>query len=135
LCGAKSEDQIAELVLGAMYGDVPRRIVFKVRGSNAYLWRTAGVAVDQDVTANVKFPLLSESLFGLLRGDDYYSGPLPSDSAYHGFYASLGIEKPANVVLLQNGTIRVDIEHHRRLLAKAALAINVVRTKEKIRAV
>jgi hypothetical protein len=152
LCGAKTEDQIADLVLDAMRQDVPRRVLFKVQGSSAYVWRSAGAAIDSDATSIVRFPILSESIFGLLHGDDYYAGPLPSDPVHLGFYRKLGIDAPARILVLPvhlddqliamfygdgggDGTVGGSVEHHRRLLVKAALAVNVVRTKQKIRAV
>lgn len=151
LCAAKTEDQIADLVLDAMNGDVPRRVLFKVRGNSAYVWRSAGAQFDLAV-ANVRFPILSESIFALLHGDDYYAGPLPPDPVHHGFFRKLGIERPARILLLPvhfddqlialfygdggcTGAIGLDIERHRRLLAKAALAINIVQTRMKIHAI
>jgi hypothetical protein len=68
-----------------------------------------------------------------------------------GFFRKLGIDAPHQILLLpvhlddqlialfygdcgRLGTIGADLEEHRRLLAKAALAIDVVQTKERIRA-
>ena len=152
LCEATTDDQIADLVLDAMSGDVRRRVLFRVRGGNANVWRAAGVEVDPDAGADGGFPILSEPIFGLLNGDAYYAGPLPSDPIHLGFYRKLGIATPKQIVLVpvhlddqliamfygdcgRTGTIGADIEQLRRLLAKAALAINVVQTEQRIHAI
>ena len=151
LCEATTDDQIADLVLDATSGEVRRRVLFRVRGGNANVWRAAGAEIDPDAGADGGFPILSEPIFGLLNGDAYYAGPLPSDPIHLGFYRKLGIATPKQIVLVpvhlddqliamfygdcgRTGTIGVDIEQLRRLLAKAALAINVVQTKQRIHA-
>jgi hypothetical protein len=151
LCEATTDDQIAELVLDAMQNDVKRRVLFKVQGGSAYVWRSAGAAIDPKTVAGVRFPVLSEPIFGLLNGEDVYAGPLPLDPIHLGFFRKLGIETPKQVIVLpvhlddqliamfygdcgRTGTIGADVESHRRLLAKAALAINVVQAKQRIHA-
>jgi hypothetical protein len=151
LCRAMTDDDIAELVLEAMHGEVPRRILFKVSGENARVWRSSGAELDPEAVGRVRFPILSEPIFGLLHGDDHYAGPLPSDPMNLGFYRKLGIDAPHQILLLpvhlddqliamfygdcgRLGTIDRNIERHRRLLAKAALAIDIVQTKLKIQA-
>lgn len=149
LAWAETEDQIADLVLGAMQGTLRRRILFKVHGNTASVWKTEGVDLDSEAISFVRFPVLAESIFGLLRGDDYYAGPLPQDPIHLGFYRKLAIDKPAQILLIpvhvddqlvavfyaddrRNGTIVLDIDSQRRLLQKAALALNVVQAREKI---
>ncbi len=152
LCEATTIDQIADLVLDTVKGDVRRRVLFRVRGGSAQVWRSAGAEIDSETVADGGFPILSEPIFGLLNGDPYYSGPLPSDPIHLGFYRKLGIETPKQIVLVpvhlddqliamfygdsgRTGTIGVDIDQLRRLLAKAALAINVVQTEQRIHAI
>jgi len=152
LCDATTDDQIADLVLDAMSGDVRRRVLFRVRGGSAHVWRSAGAEIDPVAVADVRFPILSEPIFGLLNGDAYYAGPLPTDPIHLGFYRKLGIATPKQIVLVpvhlddqliamfygdcgRTGSIGVDIEQLRRLLAKAALAINVVQTEQRIHAI
>lgn len=152
LCRAKSQDQVADLVLACLEGRLARRILFKVQGSSAYVWRTAGAGIDTDTVASIRFPILSEPLFGLLHGDDYFLGPLPSDPALQGFYAKLGVEGPSAVLLLpihlndqliamlyadagRGGVMGGDVETYRRLAEKTALALGLVQTKQRIRAI
>jgi hypothetical protein len=152
LCGATTDDQIADLVLDAVKGAIPRRVLFRVRGGSAHVWRSAGAEIDPDAGAEGGFPILSEPIFGLLNGDAYYAGPLPSDPIHLGFYRKLGMATPKQLVLVpvhlddhliamfygdcgRAGVIAADIEQLRRLLAKAALAINVVRTEQRIHAI
>ena len=152
LCEATTSDQIADLVLDTVKGDLKRRILFRVRGGSAIVWKSAGAAIKPSAVADLGFPILSEPIFGLLNGDKYYEGPLPSDPIHLGFYRKLGIETPKQIVLVpvhlddhliamfygdcgRTGTIGVDIERLRRLLAKAALAIGVVQTEQMIHAI
>jgi hypothetical protein len=152
LCEATTEDQIADLVLTAMNGAVPRRVLFRVRGGSAHVWRSAGAEIEPGTGADGGFPILSEPIFGLLNGDAYYAGPLPSDPIHLGFYRKLGMTTPKQIVLVpvhlddqliamfygdcgRTGTIGVDTERLRRLLAKAALAISVVQTEQRIHAI
>jgi hypothetical protein len=152
LCEAATDDEIAKLVLDEMENEIPRRVLFRVQGSSAYVWKAAGAKIDPHAVAGVRFPILSEPVFGLLNGEDFYLGPLPFDPIHLGFYRKLGIETPKQIALLpvhfddqliamfygdcgRTGAIGADIERHRRLLAKAALAINVVQTKQRIHAI
>jgi hypothetical protein len=126
-------------------------VLLKDQGSNGFVWKSAGARLDPHAVGNVKFPILSEPIFGLLRGDDHYAGPLPSDPKHLAFYRKLGIEPPSQLLLLPvhlndqliamfyadggpAGTIGSDVEGLRRLLAKAALAIDIVQTKVMIHA-
>jgi hypothetical protein len=151
-CDAASADEVADLVLDAVKADVRRRILFRVQGGSAYVWRSAGAAIDRQAIADVRFPILAEPVFGLLDGDDSYAGPLPFDPIHLGFFRKLGISTPKQIVLLPvhsddqliaifygdcglTGTINADVDWYRRLLAKAALAINVVLAKHRIHAI
>jgi hypothetical protein len=152
LCEATTDDEIADLVLAATSGEFRRRVLFRVRGGNAIVWRASGAEFDAHAVAGAGFPVLSESIFGLLNGEDHYAGPLPMDPIHLGFYRKLGIPVPKHLVLVpvhlddkliamfygdcgRTGAIGADIEQLRRLLAKAALAINVVRTERRIHAI
>jgi hypothetical protein len=152
LCEASTDDEIADLVLAATSGEIRRRVLFRVRGGNATVWRVSGAEIAPHSVADMDFPILAEPIFGLLNGEDHYAGPLPTDPIHLGFYRKLGIPTPKHLVLVpvhlddqliamfygdcgRTGAIGADFEQLRRLLAKAALAINVVRTEQRIHAI
>jgi hypothetical protein len=154
LCSSENPDRLGEAVLAqAGKGGVTRALLFKVINASATFWRAYGVWMDRVTAASLSFPIVSEPVFGLLRGEAQYRGPVPDEVGYRQFYTKLGMAVPPEILVLpvytddrlvalfyadggageSGGPIRGDTEDYRRLMKRFGLALNLVVLRRQIR--
>jgi hypothetical protein len=148
LCAAESAADLPRVVLGYASARLERCILFRVGGATAMVWDAAGFD-DGQPDREVELPIITEPLFGLLRGSDAYRGKLPEGKSSRGFFDRLQIEAPGEILLLPvhvddrlvamfygdsgaTGTMEGNTEAYKRLLRKFALSLDLVALKSKI---
>lgn len=151
LCRAENREQVVGTILDRIAKDVPRCILFSVKDGAAVVWGTRGWKAPAGQKEAVKFPLTSEPLFRLLMGEPIYRGPVRHDPRCLGFYKTLGIDPPAEVLLIpvhindrivallhadcgSGKAIEGATEAFERLIRKLELALGLLVLKGKIRA-
>ena len=150
LCGSDTREQLADAVLDYASRGLPRCILFSVRFKTATLLRAKGLAIDPDRKANLSLSVTSDLPFTLLIGDDHYRGSVPSTLVSQGFYKSLGLETPSEILLLPGhvddrlevvlygdggvgGKIQGDTQHYRNLVRNLAIGLKLIYLKDRIR--
>ena len=128
-----------------------RSILFSIKGEEASVWDSRGFALTAARANRALFHLTTEPVFGLLFGEPSYRGAIPDESRFDRFYDLLGIERPAEALILpihlhdrlvalfygdggSGGAIKGETEEYRRLVSKMALAIELLVLKRKIHA-
>ncbi len=147
---AETRDEVFDAVLDFTVSKFRRAALFVVQQERVLGWSGRGGGLQPLRTRNVTVPLDRPSLFVFFRsGGDYYYGPVPDLPANAKFYLDLGCPPPARVLLVplallgrpavilyaDNGpetAFAPDIQEFRRLLQKAALALEVLILKNKI---
>ena len=147
---AETRDEAFDAVLAFTIGQFKRAALFVVQQDRVLGWSGRGGGLQPSRVRNVIVPLDRPSLFVFFRtGGDYFYGPVPDLPANAKFYLDLGCPPPARVLLVpltitdkpavilyaDNGpdaTTAPDIERYRRLLKKAALALEVLILRNKI---
>lgn len=147
---SETRDEVFGAVLDFASVHFRRSALFVVQQDRVLGWSGRGEGLFPSRIRNVIVPLDRPSLFVFFRsGTDYYYGPVPDLPANAKFYLDLGCPPPARVLLVplsimdrpavilygDNGpeTGRgPDIQIFRRLLAKAALALEVLILRNKI---
>jgi len=147
---AESRDEVFEAVLDFTAARFRRCALFIVQPERALGWSGRGPGVDPARVRQVTVPLDRPSLFAFFRrGADYYHGPISDLPANTRFFFDLGCPAPARaflapvsikgrptlVVYADNETESAwtpDVPMYRRLLAKAALALEILILKNKI---
>jgi hypothetical protein len=145
-----TRDDVFSAVLDFASAQFRRSALFVVQQDRVLGWSGRGDGLFPSRIRNVIVPLDRPSLFVFFRsGADYYYGPVPDLPANAKFYLDLGCPPPARIMLVplsimertsvilygDNGpeTGRgPDIQVFRRLLAKAALALEVLILRNKI---
>ncbi|HKQ98756.1 MAG TPA: hypothetical protein VJV75_12840, partial [Candidatus Polarisedimenticolia bacterium] len=141
---------VFEIILGVVASRFRRAALFVVHPDRVTGWSGRGPGVDLQRLRGVSVPLDRPSLFAHLRsGADYYHGPVSELPANTRFFLDLGIPVPERVLVMplvikdrptvvlyadhgpdsQPATIIPDL---RRLLAKAALALEILILRRKI---
>ncbi|MCZ6671135.1 MAG: hypothetical protein O6947_08905 [Acidobacteria bacterium] len=150
MCGADTLKDLADVVLDYTSRQMERCILFSVKSDHAVLWGSRGIALNQDNGRHIRIPICEAPIFQLLLGEDHFRGALPDNPLLHGFYESLGMAIPAEVLMIPvhfmdrlvaifygdgglSSGIRGQTQDYRTLLQKLTLAFNLVRIKEKIR--
>ena len=147
---ADTRDEVFGAILDFASAHFRRSALFVVQQDRVLGWSGRGEGLFPSRIRNVIVPLDRPSLFVFFRsGTDYYYGPVPDLPANAKFYLDLGCPPPARVLLVpltimdrpavilygDNGpeTGRgPDIQVFRRLLAKSALALEVLILRNKI---
>jgi type II secretion system (T2SS) protein E len=147
---AETRDEVFDAVLDFTTSQFRRAALFVVQQERVLGWSGRGGGLQPLRIRNVTVPLDLPSLFVFFRsGGDYYYGPVPDLPANAKFYLDLGCPPPARVLLVplsllgkpavilyaDNGpeaSFSPDIRQYRRLLQKAALALEVLILKNKI---
>jgi hypothetical protein len=149
LCKAESPQVIADAVLSYASIGMERCILFKMESGAAKVWRASGLGLEREAVAALRFPVISEPMFTLLRGELCYRGEVPADPAYERFFDRLRIDRPAEVLILPlyiddrlvgffygdggaGATIRGDTEDYRRLMKKLCLGLHVILLRRQI---
>ena len=147
---AETRDEVFDAVLDFTVEQFKRAALFVVQQDRVLGWSGRGAGLQPSRVRNVIVPLDRPSLFVFFRtGGDYFYGPVPDLPANAKFYLDLGCPPPARVLLVpltitdkpavilysDNGpdaSMAPDIERYRRLLKKAALALEVLILRNKI---
>ena len=152
LCRADNAAEVSAAVLDYAAQHMAGTILFTVKASAASIWDARGLDLDPGRAAKLRFPLLSGSIFSVLRGNEFYRGKVPDSPGCRCFYASLGIEPPAELFLApihlndrlvsvfygdsgKDGSLDGATDVYIDLVEKLALALNMLILKMKIRAV
>lgn len=152
ICLAEKERDAAAPVMRHAATGLARCILFRVMAGVATVWDAQGVSLAASQLRRVRFEVSSEPVFSLLFGEPYYIGPLIGPEKRRGFYDTLGMELPSEVLIvpgyvndslsvlfygdiLPGGSFPLPTEDYRRLTQKLALALNVIELKRKIRCV
>jgi len=150
LRAAESRDEVFEAVLDFTSARFRRCALFIAQPERILGWSGRGPGINPVRVRQVAVPLDRSSLFGFLRhGVESYLGPVPDLPANTRFFFDLGCTAPARaflapVVIKGRPTLVVyadneaetewnpDLPAFRRLLAKAALALEILILKNKI---
>jgi hypothetical protein len=147
---AEARDEIFNAILDFSAARFLRSALFIVQADRVLGWGGRGADIDQARVRHIVVPLDRPSLFGFFKsGADYYHGPVAELPANTRFFLDLGCTPPARALLLpllikERPTVvlyadsgaepspQADIAMLRRLLGKAALALEVLILKNKI---
>jgi len=147
---ADTRDEVFDAVLEFTSAQFRRAALFVVQQERVLGWSGLGGGLQPARVRNVIIPLDRPSLFVIFRsGGDYFYGPVPDLPANAKFYLDLGCPPPARVLLMplvitdkpavvlyaDNGpdaSSAPDIQQYRRLLKKAALALEILILRNKI---
>lgn len=150
LRAAESRDEIFAAVLDYASARFRRSALFIAQPERILGWSGRGPGINPVRVRQVVVPLNHPSLFGFLRhGVESYLGPVPDLPANTRFFSDLGCTAPARAflapVLIKGRPTLVlyadneaetgwnpDLPAFRRLLAKAALALEILILKNKI---
>jgi hypothetical protein len=150
LRAAETRDEVFDAVLDFAAARLRRAALFIVQQDRALGWSGRGEGLTTARIRNVAVPFDRPSLFVFFRsGGDYFYGPVPDLPANARFYLDMGCPPPARVLLLpltikdkpsvllyadnaSEATTAPDVQQFRRLLQKAALALEVLILRNKI---
>ncbi len=149
MCRCESFEELADVVAGYASHGVERMVLFTVRHGQARVGKASGVEIDPQGGSALRFSVAREPVFALLRGEGHYRGSLPDDPEFLAFYDTLGIEKPAELLVLPiylndrligifyadggpTGPILGKTEDYRRLTKKLALALHAILLRKQI---
>jgi len=146
---AQTKADLTAAVLDFVSHHMSGCMLFGIRSETAYVWDWRGVGISQDKIADVGFPVLSDSIFTVLLGREYYQGPVPDRDECFLFYERLQLPVPEEILLLpvyfndrlvavlygeaqEGGEIAGDLEVYLRLTERLALALSMIVLKAKI---
>ncbi|HKQ97671.1 MAG TPA: hypothetical protein VJV75_07345, partial [Candidatus Polarisedimenticolia bacterium] len=151
LCRAEGIHEVAEAALGYASKHLLRTALFLVKGTSATLWCARGTGQDgiakpQGMTLSVT----NDPLFELLLERTHFRGPLPSDPRLQAFYAAMKMDRAGEAILVPGymddrlviclygdggpfGGIEADTDDLRMMVARTALALQLLVMKKKIR--
>jgi len=147
---ADTRDEVFDAVLDFTAAQFRRAALFIVQQERILGWSGRGDGLQPTRVRNVIVPLDRPSLFVIFRsGGDYFYGPVPDLPANAKFYLDLGCPPPARVLLMplvitdkpavvlyadngKDASSAPDIQQYRRLLKKAALALEILILRNKI---
>lgn len=151
LCRAQDKGQVAKAILDCAQRGARRCILFGVKDEAAIVWDARGIPLTAKAKETIAFPLTTEPLFALPMGEPFYRGPVRHEPRCQAFYKTLGIEAPAEILLIPvhlndriaalfyaDGGPKDGIEGatdaFERLTRKLSLALSLLILKRKIRA-
>jgi type II secretion system (T2SS) protein E len=147
---ADTRDDVFDALLTFTASRFKRAALFVTQPDRVLGWSGRGGGLQPLRVRNVIVPLDRPSLFVFFRtGGDYFYGPVPDLPANAKFYLDLGCPPPARVLLMpltindrpavmlyaDNGpdaSTAPDIQQFRRVLRKAALALEILILRNKI---
>jgi hypothetical protein len=147
---AETRDDVFDAVLDFTATRFLRAALFVAQTDRVLGWSGRGGGLAPTRVRNVIVPLDRPSLFLFVRsGADYFYGPVPDLPANAKFYLDLGCPPPARVLLMpltiaerpagilyaDNGpdsSMAPDVQEFRRLLKKAAMALEILILRNKI---
>jgi hypothetical protein len=150
LRSAEARDEVFQAILDFTAARFRRSALFIVQQERILGWSGRGPGIDPARVRQATVPLDRPSLFSCFRrGADYYHGPVPDLPANTRFYFDLGCPAPARAFLAPvqiksrptlivyadneaEAAWKPDLATFRRLLAKAALALEILILKNKI---
>ncbi len=152
LCRAESVDDIAQAVIERAAEGLQRAILFMIRGSDALIWHSHGLTLDRETRQGLTFAVVDEPVFALPIGDPYYRGLVPRDPLYSRFFRKLGIDTPAEVLIVPahfndrlvailygdggaQGRVQGPAEDYLRIMQQLSLTLNLLAIKKKIRSI
>jgi len=150
LCRAGTVQEVADVVLDEAARGMAHTILFMVKGGQATIGRSRGLALNEERAGGLSFSIAAEPVFSLFLGEGFFRGPLPEDPRYRGFFATLALPIPTELVVLpvhvddrlvalfygdhgRSTGIQGDTSHYRMLVSKLALGLHLVAIKAKIR--
>ncbi|HUD71689.1 MAG TPA: hypothetical protein VMQ62_06965 [Dongiaceae bacterium] len=147
---ADTRDGIFEVILGVVASRFRRAALFVVHSDRVTGWSGRGPGLDPQRLRGVTVPFDRPSLFAVFKsGADFYHGPVSDLPANSRFFLDLGIPVPERVLVMplvikDRPTVVLYADHGldnapaavipdlRRLLAKAALALEILILRRKI---
>ena len=151
LCHAEGIHDVAQAALGYASRHLTRTALFLVKGTSATLWCARGTGQDgiakpQGMTLSVT----NDPLFELLLERTHFRGPLPADPRLQAFYAAMKMDRAGEAILVPGymddrlviclygdggpfGGIEADTDDLRMMVARTALALQLLVMKKKIR--
>ncbi len=150
LRAAETRDEVFDAILEFTVPRFRRAALFVVQQDRVLGWSGRGESLSPLRIRNVTVPLNKPSLFVFFRnGGDYFYGPVPDLPANARFYLDMATPPPSRVLLLPlkikdrpavilyaddgpDTGKAPDIQIYRRLLSKAALALEVLILRNKI---
>lgn len=151
LCAVESMADIASAALAHAARGMTRVALFLVRGTTATLWCARGTGQDGlSRSEAVNLSVTTDPLFDLLHERDHFHGPLPSDPRLDAFFAEMRMERGTDVLLVPGylddrlvallygdggpfGVVECDIDDMRLLVARIAVAIQILFFKKRLR--
>jgi hypothetical protein len=151
LCAADSAQQAIAALLDCAATSAERTMFFVVNGDSATLWDERGSNARSSAKTKVRFSVTSEPIFELLLGSSYFRGKLPSEPRYAGFYQTLTVQPPLQVLLAPvylndrlaglfyadsqfEGKGLAETEDYLKLVRLFGLSLSLILLKQKIRA-
>ncbi len=149
-CRAESRDDLARAVLDFTEGRADRMLLMRVRANRASVWEQRGFGRSDGARCDAAFEVISEPVFRLLMGNDYYYGALPKDEESLSIYARLGMDAPEEVLLIpvhfndhlvalaladggRKGGIKGDVEDFLRAFRLFSTAVLLVALRKDLR--
>ncbi len=151
LCRAEGIHEVAGAAMAHAARHLTRTAIFLVKGTSASLWCARGTGQDgiakpQGITLSVT----SDPLFELLLERTHFRGPLPSDPRLAQFFAAMKMDRAGEAILVPGymddrlviclygdggpfGGIEADTDDLRMMVARVALALQLLVVKKKIR--
>jgi len=100
LCRADNKEMLARAVLDYAALKTKHSILFIAKRSRVRLWDWIGLDIVPEAASRLDLDLVSEPLFELLAGDEWYRGSIPDKARYQRFFALLQINVPAEMLLM-----------------------------------
>jgi hypothetical protein len=149
LTRACDKDDVSRVALDFLTRGRGRALLFSVNSTTASLWAASCVDDRNPTIRDLKFPILSGSMFELLLGNDHFRGGLPEDPQFRWVFGALKIDPPRELVMLPvylndrlvaivyadggpEGSLEGEDADFVRFARKLALALNLVLLKGKI---
>jgi hypothetical protein len=151
LCRAEGIHEVAGAAMAHAARHLTRAAIFLVKGTSASLWCARGTGQDgiakpQGITLSVT----SDPLFELLLERTHFRGPLPSDPRLAQFFAAMKMDRAGEAILVPGymddrlviclygdggpfGGMEADTDDLRMMVARVALALQLLVMKKKIR--
>lgn len=150
LCSAAGKDDLSAAVMSWAANAAKRVMLFAVRAETASPWDWAGLELERDRAAALRFPVTSGSVFTLMLGAGHYRGAVPDELECRWFFGALQIDVPDEILLVpaylndrlvailyadggNTGRIAGSTDVFRVVMQRVGLALNVLILKMKIR--
>lgn len=151
LCRAEGITEVAETALAYASRHLTRTALFLVKGTSATLWCARGTG--QDGVAKPQGLALSvtnDPLFELLLERTHFRGPLPADPRLQAFFTAMKMDRAGEAIIVPGymedrlvtclygdagpfGGIEADTNDLRLMVARTALALQMLVVKKRIR--